>query len=141
MNKTQPFLSPSLPHPLPEPLHLSRTRIPPRSRHFRETLVGAPRHTRMQLTWLPSVKGRSGVRVKSCPESAQSWAFKEACQRTKDEITKRQGTPKDLKNVPPRFLLTCRQVFLNEPPLLAGWGLASYPGLPCVPGFGFCLSA
>nr|XP_035967531.1 uncharacterized protein LOC118547921 [Halichoerus grypus] len=94
----------SLPDPLPEPFHLSRTQIPPRSRHFRETLAATPRNTRMQLSWLPSVRDRKGDRLKSCPEIAQSWGFKEACQRTKDEITGRQGAPNVLGTALPRFL-------------------------------------
>lgn len=50
VNKTlKPSLPPSasLPDPLPEPLHLSPTQIPPRSRHFRKTQVATPPNTRM----------------------------------------------------------------------------------------------
>ncbi|CAK7300423.1 hypothetical protein VULLAG_LOCUS8292 [Vulpes lagopus] len=78
----------------------------------------------MQLSWLPSVRYRNGDRVKSYPESAQIWSFKEACQRAKDEITGRQAAPDVLGTAPARFLkLTCRQVFLEESLLCDGVGL------------------
>nr|XP_045734464.1 uncharacterized protein LOC123846710 isoform X1 [Mirounga angustirostris] len=86
----------------------------------------------MQLSWLPSVRDRKGDRVKSCPEIAQSWGFKEACQRTKDEITGRQGAPTVLGTALPRFLLVCRQVFLEESLLLAGYRF--HIGVPLITG-------
>lgn len=52
----------------------------------------------MQLSWLPSVRARNGDRVKGCPGALRAFGFKEASQRTKDEIFWRQGAPHNPRN-------------------------------------------
>ncbi|XP_014641330.1 PREDICTED: uncharacterized protein LOC106801502 [Ceratotherium simum simum] len=69
-------------------------------------------------------------------KALRAWGFEEACQRTKVETAGRQGTANDPRNCAASALP------VNLPPSFSGGsaplgrvGLASSPGLFCMPGF------
>lgn len=75
-------------------------------------------NTRIQLSWLPSARDSNGV--KNCPEIPEFRASRRPVQRIKDEFAGQQGASNYSRTGLPRFLSTCRQVFLEESLLLEG---------------------